>query len=279
MTSLPPVFVPLKGGLGNQMFEIAGGYAYARREGGQLELLRLDRCGDRPVSWDTFFVSLMPYLVTSPRHVMPIWYEPTATKYVTPPSLTQEGQCLDGYMQSSKYFADAAEEIRTLFRPPRQLEVAVEEKYAYFLSQTSRVVVMHARRTDYLLNQAVHAPLLGDYYAKAIKYVFAKVDKPLFMLVSDDPSFWGSIEPQISEVFQGEFHILKGVSEVETMILLQRFKYFVMSNSTFIWWAAWLANPTKEDGQVWAPSRWFGPKGPSEWQDVYEAEWEIIPCD
>jgi len=109
--------------------------------------------------------------------------------------------------------------------------------------------------------------------------VFAKVDKPLFMLVSDDPSFWGSIEPQISEVFQGEFHILKGVSEVETMILLQRFKYFVMSNSTFIWWAAWLANPTKEDGQVWAPSRWFGPKGPSEWQDVYEAEWEIIPCD
>ena len=44
-----------------------------------------------------------------------------------------------------------------------------------------------------------------------------------------------------------------------------------MSNSTFIWWCVWLSNAQ----QVIAPSKWFGPLGPSEYEDIYEPSWII----
>ena len=268
---MKPVHVPLKGGLGNQMFQIAAAYAYAKREGGQLLLLKMDRCGSRPVYWDTFFTAFASELVESVLP-MPVWQEPMATKYMPLPALTAEGLCLDGYLQSSKYFAEIKDEIREKFRAPRSVEAGVEEKYAYLLSQVERVVVMHARRTDYLLHQEVHAPVGVKYYQRMVDEVLATVERPLFLLVSDDPSFWGCMEPHIPEVFQGEFHILRDATDVETMILLQRFRHFVMSNSTFIWWAVWLADAQ----HVWVPKRWFGPRGPAEWGDVYEDFWKQV---
>jgi hypothetical protein len=58
-------------------------------------------------------------------------------------------------------------------------------------------------------------------------------------------------------------------SDIDTLILLQQFKHCIMSNSTFIWWAVWLGNFTN----VIAPSKWFGPTGPKQWEDIYEPSW------
>ena len=261
----PLVTVPLIGGLGNQMFEIATAYAYARREGGKLLLQYINHCGKRPVYWDSFFASFASQLVSGLPH-LPVWREVNATTYTPLPPLTAAGLRLDGYLQSSKYFADAAEEIRERFQAPRSLQDAVEEKYAELLSQRERVVVVHARRTDYLQHMEVHSPVGVEYYRESVRRVRNTVNNPLFLLVSDDPSFWRSELPDL------EGTILDDATDVETMILLQRFQYFVMSNSTFIWWATWLAKPQ----HVWVPARWFGPKGPREWEDIYEAEWERI---
>ena len=42
-------------------------------------------------------------------------------------------------------------------------------------------------------------------------------------------------------------------NDVNTFALLQQFHYFIMSNSTFIWWCAYLANTKK----VIVPAKWF----------------------
>lgn len=266
------VTVTLMGGLGNQMFQLASAYAYAKREGGILRIYRQSKCGERPVYWDTFFVGMSPFLCESPLPSLPQWVEPGPTQYGTPPPLTNEGLCLTGYMQSSKYFREYAEEIRGIFKPPACHLEAVKEKYAVLLKERQRVVVMHARRTDYLKHAATHGPLEVGYYREAVRRVAAKISRPLYLLVSDDPNYWHEIRGEIPGVLEGDHMLLRDVSDIETMLLMQQFSYVVMSNSTFIWWAVWLGCAK----HVWAPAKWFGPKGPQEWEDIYEAEWERI---
>jgi len=67
--------------------------------------------------------------------------------------------------------------------------------------------------------------------------------------------------------------ILSDHDEIQTFALLQQFDYFIMSNSTFIWWCVWLSSAPKH---VIVPSKWFGPAGPAHYEDIYEPSWERI---
>ena len=49
---------------------------------------------------------------------------------------------------------------------------------------------------------------------------------------------------------------------------------FVLSNSTFGWWGAYLSR--QPDKTVVAPSVWFGPNGPPRFE-AYEKDWIILP--
>ena len=50
-------------------------------------------------------------------------------------------------------------------------------------------------------------------------------------------------------------------------------KDFIIANSTFSWWGAWLANK----GKVIAPKKWFGPNNSHlNIKDLYPEHWEII---
>ena len=61
-------------------------------------------------------------------------------------------------------------------------------------------------------------------------------------------------------------------TDINTFIILQQFNNFIMSNSTFIWWVVWLADAKN----VIVPSKWFGPDGPSKYNDIYEDNWTKI---
>ncbi len=276
------VTVNLCGGLGNQLFKIASAYAYSKRVNAELKLLKITESGSgytgsRPVYWDTLLLKTAPYLVNYiDISEFNRWYEdyPTMYKEISPIPDVCKGQYLDAYLQCSKYFYDknTKNEIKDMFTPDNFLTELVRDKYKYFFENKDRVVVVHARRTDYLAFKEFHNPLSGEYYRKASEEMISRIGDPIFLLCSDDNNYWEEIKDDISEtIFSCENRILKE-DDILTYTLLQQFNNFIMSNSTFIWWCVWLS----EAKNVIAPNGWFGPYGPKLYDDIYEPNWTRI---
>ena len=265
------VSVNIMGGLGNQLFQIASAYAYAKKENGILQIMKITENGKRPVYWNTLLKKVEPYFVHSIPLTLEQWYELMATQYKEISSLSSKGKYLNGYFQSSKYFYNDSikEEIRNLFRPDQNFLSFVQNKYKYLIENKERVIVVHARRTDYLAAAAFHGPLEGSYYHKAVEQMIKYIEKPIFLLTSDDNSFWQEIKLNI---YQNEHYILEEESDIYVFTLLQQFNNVIMSNSTFIWWTTWMANAKN----VIAPAKWFGPTGPYPYDDIFEDGWELI---
>jgi hypothetical protein len=146
----------------------------------------------------------------------------------------------------------------------------IRKRYAFLLENRSRVIVLHARRTDYLKNEEmiqIHGPLSPDYYEAALQRMKESVIQPILLLISDDPTFWNSVH-----LSAHEYYIVTHESDIHTLILMQQFHYFIIANSSFSWWGTWLADAKR----IIAPAKWFGPKGPTNYEDIYEDSWERI---
>ena len=260
------VSVNIMGGLGNQLFEIASAYAYSIKENGILQIFKKTDNGNRPVYWD-LFKNLNKYLVSSLPPNLIHWYEDSPTIYKHIGELTVDGKYLNGHLQSSKYFNNFKNEIKELFKVDDSLIEEIKNKYKYLCDNSERVIVIHARRTDYVQFKHIHGPLESIYYKDALNIMLTKVEDPVFLLTSDVNAFWEEIKEDIGPVYNCHYTILND-TDINTFILLQQFNNFIMANSTFIWWVVWLSNAKN----VIAPSKWFGPCGPP-YEDIYEDNW------
>ena len=257
-----------RGGLGNQMFQIAAAYAHAKENKNILKIRRLkDSDEKRPRYWSNMFVNCIPFLYDLLDSELKDWHQPHngITTYTPIP----EGSWrLHGLFQCSQYFAKYKEEIRTLFTPSPEIQTMVKYKYADLLSKEN-VVVVHARRGDYLGLSHVMTVLPEFYYRIAMNKIKEDMGgvTPHFLFVCEEPDFWKLVVNPTDS-----YTILEEPDEVLTMALITQFQNFIIANSTFSWWAAWLSGAAR----VYAPAHWFGPCGPENHSELYEPGWIVI---
>jgi len=255
------IYINIVGGLGNQLFQIASAYAYAKDKG---TLQIIDNYSDiRPRYWHSILKKCVPYLTNTSIDSIDQWYEdyPTMYKEIGPYS---HDIVLNGYLQSSKYFNHCKEEIKELFAYDIN---ELKQKYKFLLDNSERVVVIHARRTDYITYKEIHGPLDSNYYKAAFNIMLTKVENPIFILSSDDNEFWKEIKNEMDVSTYA--HMILNDTDVNTFYFLQQFNNFIMSNSTFIWWIVWLSNAN----HAIVPSTWFVPQVPAIYDDIYEENW------
>ena len=253
----PIVSVSIMGGLGNQLFQIAAGYSYAKQQRASFVILNKKDNGNRPFYWDSILSCMKTYIVESLPPLLH-WNEDVATMYkALPTTLDHHGLLINGYLQTSTYHIP---EIKQLFKTSLSKELS--DKYHYLLSNKEHIVVMHSRQTDYQIHRDFHGPLDSTYYERALQRMIEDVPHPFIVLCGDDNQFWKQMKVPYP-------HVILEESDVNTFSLLQHFHHFIMSNSTFIWWCVYLA----DSKHVIAPARWFGPTGPQLYEDIYESEW------
>lgn len=161
---------------------------------------------------------------------------------------------LHGYWQSYRYFKDISDSLRQ----DLQFRKAPDKEGAQMIEliEKSTSVSIHVRRGDYVSNPAFTASIGvcdSDYYRRAVNKICNEIPSPKFFVFSDDPN-WAECNLNLPGDPVFVRHNL-GRSDVEDFRLMTHCKHFIIANSSFSWWAAWLAPYVAKT--VIAPARWF----------------------
>ena len=155
---------------------------------------------------------------------------------------------LQGYFQTEKYFRKIKGEIREDFTFKEEILTPCKE----LMWQLDLPIALHVRRTDYISNSANHPPCALNYYEEALKHFD---DDREVVVFSDDPA-WCKEQELFSD---DRFMVSENEDNRMDLCLMSLCYDFIIANSTFSWWGAWLS--TKRDKKVIAPKQWFGTDG------------------
>jgi len=150
-----------------------------------------------------------------------------------------------GYFQTEKYFKKFKNEVRTNF----QFLDKIQEECKDIIPLMKDSIALHIRRGDYLINSDNHNNLSLNYYEEALKYF----DSDKQVVIFSDDSKWCK-EQTLFET--DRFLVSETKNSYVDLCLMSHCSDFIIANSTFSWWGAWLANR----GKVIAPQNWFGPQ-------------------
>lgn len=113
-------------------------------------------------------------------------------------------------------------------------------------------IAVQARRGDYLQLAAYHGLASDAYFRRALDVLDPSHDYPV-VIFTDDTTGW------VPKWAEGRQNIVITPSQIpdarENLVLMSKARRFVISNSSFGWWGAWLASDT--DPLVIAPRPWF----------------------
>ena len=166
---------------------------------------------------------------------------------------------LFGFFQTEKYFKHSENEVRNQFDFLDHIKNDCED----IVDMTKDSIALHIRRGDYINNSDNHHNLTLDYYQNALEHYDKNQQVIIF---SDDPK-WCKEQKLFSE---DRFLISETRNSRYDLYLMSKCSDFIIANSTFSWWGAWLAGR----GKVIAPKIWFGSAlNHKNIQDLYLNKW------
>ncbi len=281
------VVVRLKGGLGNQLFCYAAARRLAWVNDAELVLdavtgFKFDHLYQRTYALGIFRIPAR--MATPPEQMEPLGRlrrlisrklserKPLAhRRYIQqvgvdfdPGIVTlrlQEGTTyFDAFGQSEWYFADIRELLLqdlAMLAPSDQSNLEIAKQI-----EASPSVALHVRWFD--AGDAAHSSNMSlAYYAQAIRLLLSKVGRVHFFIFSDKPEQAAAL---LAPLMQGQSCTVvrhnagSGANPEADFWLMRQCRHFIIGNSTFAWWAAWLGEHSHGGAQVFAPARNVDPE-------------------
>jgi len=282
--------VKMEGGLGNQMFQYALGRALSLERGGPLYVDPSPLFDPTPRKAGRFPYDISTVFNINPQWVFPAkiaekvripyfamrfqrdyprilgmlgywtyYHEREERQFTRDPHVFEiKGNIyLEGWWQTENYFKSHEDVIRRDFT----FRGVLEGKKAALSREISSVpsVCLNVRRGDRVqfshlnhLNDVVSA----DYYRKAVSIVKQKAGRDIKIYIFSDEIDWcrKNFTFDVPHVFVD--YEYAGTRFMDYLHLMSMCKYFIIPNSTFAWWGAWLS--TYPNKMVIIPDRWNG---------------------
>ncbi len=288
----------LKGGMGNQMFQYSLGLYLSMKYNVPLKLdvrSLLDRNADSKITFrdyqlDVFGIELdqptkselwnfgvvfanestRGRLLSILNHISPKVYKEQGFSFNHKVNEIGSDIYLDGYWQSEKYFESVAPMIRQTFKvvaPHSQSTIDLAD-----LISTQISVCVNVRRTDFI-NNALHETTNIEYYIAALDLLRNKIKEELNIYIFSDDTQWCKNNLFLSKnqvIVDEEFSGFKYASK---FWLMTNCKHFIIPNSSYAWWAAWLSPNVNK--VVIGPSKWLGDPN-IDTSDIWPAGWISI---
>ena len=181
----------------------------------------------------------------------------------------REPVLLAGWMQSESHFAHQAAAIRRLVTTTQRDSPALDRWRDRIAAPGTAAV--HVRRGDLLKrcnrSFAVQSPA---YYEEAARALAERTGVEEFYVFTDDP---GWVREQVR--LPGSMTLVSGgpgTSPADDFQLMRLATHFVIANSTFSWWAAWLGE--RPESCIVAPGAWSSAGGRA--PDLIPSRWTIL---
>lgn len=280
MNSSQEICSYIAGGLGNQLFMIAAGIEQSNRLGIRLrldtshfeskKLRHFDAAAVFPELvghqgknlWRTYSIG-QGRTIPIPQRIhgatRRLYVERNHTVYSDRINRVRPDTTLLGYFQSEKYFTNSRETIQ------EHLQFAdLTEQESVFVERLKDypAITLHLRRGDLLLKQNGVPKLSGMPYAeRAIQLLRRAGDTHPVRIFTDSPQvIRGELEQHTSEIFDTRNIEIIGpdpqIGAVATLLGMASGSNLVLSNSTFSWWAGWLATQLNNRTLVVTPREW-----------------------
>lgn len=276
----------LTGGLGNQLFQYAVGYAAAARARVpfRIDVRHYDVVDpnhpSRPFALDHLAITAprMAWLtgkwigLSKRLQRMPGRFDIVVDRAQgfdpRVPAITGDTYLI-GCWQSELFFSEYRSDLlrEFAFRSPPDARNA--GLLAAIRAQPSACV--HFRRTDYLGPTTILRPCSLDYYDRALRALEDAVPGVRYFVFTDDPE-WVSRNARLPDNSTLVSHNV-GAADSEDFRLMSNCRHFITANSSFSWWAAWLSD--HPDKQVIAPAVWYESGHGSE-ADLVPRQWRRL---
>lgn len=264
----------LCGGLGNQLFQYAFGFALAQKERLplKLDISHYDTEGLRTYTLSHYGISapvaskeeIAALATKKPLRSIALLERifPTKQTFIEEQNLRYNPQYsglsgslyVKGYWQNERYFGHLRPSLLSEFTLVAPLSSSNRELLKDI--ETHNAVSLHIRRGDYVtveITNKFHGLCSLDYYERSAQWMAAHTVDPVFFVFTDDPE-WAIDNlklpfPTVYLLDDRDSH------DYEDLYLMSRCKHHIIANSSFSWWGAWLnENPGKH---IIAPVRWF----------------------
>jgi hypothetical protein len=261
------LFIQLRGGLGNQLFQVASAYGIAKKHKMNLVLLynndyKSILTHNRYI--DEFMKTIFDYFnytifenIDLSNEFVTIYEETNCFDYDS--SIIKENNkdyLLKGFFQNKRYFQEYKTEIIDIFNIFKNNNISNHLFETYNLLDKSYFI--HIRRGDYV-NHWLYEFNCDDYYTKAINYILNIDNDCHFYIVSDDIEFCKRypILNTINKTY------VEDVSTLETIYLISLCaKGGICCNSTFSGWGSNLNS--NKNKIVIGPKQWINIDTPYE---------------
>lgn len=173
---------------------------------------------------------------------------------------------ISGYYQSEKYFEGIQENLKKEFFPRSSISETASQ-FLELIKKSPNSVCITVRRGNYITNPKYKEKYYvanEDYFKKAIFEIKKRVSNPTIFIFSDDLEWarenaWqldnGYVEPS-------------GLELEEKMLIMSCCNHFIISNSTFSWWAQFLSSNSEKI--VISPKNWYADGRKT---DIYQPNW------
>lgn len=263
------VIVEIDAGLGNQMFQYAFGrwLSLQRRELLIIDTKKYSSHALRLYALDKFRVKCI-HINSSKRAGRWIrkTFELFSQKKIVavdndPVWEMQENLLFKEYnvvLKGTWPFLSCIYHLRTTLQKEILLKGGYLKRYQAIINQLAHEnsVCLHVRRGDYVSSKEANRifnVLEADYYDAAIRKVLSSVQQPVFYLFSDDNA--KALDLIRGLGFKIDIQCLDVDNDYACFELMKACKHFIMANSTFSWWAAWLGKT--DTSVVIQPKYWF----------------------
>ena len=157
-----------------------------------------------------------------------------------------------GNYEGVEAFPKNVSDLRSAFHLKDELNSCLQNLQKQMDSENS--VCVHIRRGDYFKPGNEHLQVCDEeYYIRSIKYFTNNIDNCVFYIFSNTH--------EDIEWIKSNYHLPGNVKYVDMentdyqeLMLMRACKHFIISNSTFSWWASLLSD--NENKIVLAPKQW-----------------------